>query len=80
MSADQSLEEIVDFNNWLGEQPHPYKIVVAGKHDLLLYKARAGEGMRHAATGISRSFCCMALNAACRVSIGMFNDRLRFIV
>jgi hypothetical protein len=30
-----SLEEIADFNNWLGEQPHRYKIVVAGNHDLL---------------------------------------------
>jgi Icc-related predicted phosphoesterase len=36
MSAGRSLEEIADFNNWLGEQPHPYKIVVAGNHDLLL--------------------------------------------
>jgi hypothetical protein len=38
MNAGQSLEEIVDFNNRLGEQPHPYKIVVAGNHDLLLDK------------------------------------------
>jgi Icc-related predicted phosphoesterase len=40
-----SLQEIVDFNAWLGELPHPYKIVVAGNHDLLFEmdpeKARA---------------------------------------
>jgi predicted phosphohydrolase len=33
------LEEIVDFNDWLGEQPHPHKIVVAGNHDLLFETA-----------------------------------------
>lgn len=26
---------IVEFNKWLGEQPHPHKIVVAGNHDRL---------------------------------------------
>lgn len=24
---------VVDFNEWLGELPHPYKIVIAGNHD-----------------------------------------------
>lgn len=27
--------EIVDFNQWLGEQPHRFKVVIAGNHDLL---------------------------------------------
>jgi Icc-related predicted phosphoesterase len=27
-------EIIIDFNNWLGNLPHKYKIVVAGNHDL----------------------------------------------
>src|SRR5271163_2230797 len=35
MRTGTSLEEIADFNDWLGEQPHPHKIVVAGNHDLL---------------------------------------------
>jgi Icc-related predicted phosphoesterase len=39
MSAGKSLEEIADFNDWLGGQPHPHKIVVAGNHDLLFEKA-----------------------------------------
>lgn len=25
--------ELINFNNWLGEQPHKHKIVVAGNHD-----------------------------------------------
>jgi Icc-related predicted phosphoesterase len=45
MRTGLSLQEIVDFNAWLGELPHPYKIVVAGNHDLLFEmdpeKARA---------------------------------------
>lgn len=27
----ESMEAVVDFNNWLGELPHRYKIVVPGK-------------------------------------------------
>ena len=29
------LYEIADFNEWLGDLPHPHKIVIAGNHDLL---------------------------------------------
>ena len=28
-------ERIVDFNQWLGKQPHRHKIVIAGNHDLM---------------------------------------------
>lgn len=41
MGAGRSLDEITDFNAWLGDQPHPYKIVVAGNHDLLLQQTPA---------------------------------------
>jgi len=27
------LHELYDFNDWLGEQPHQHKIVIAGNHD-----------------------------------------------
>jgi len=27
------LEDVADFNAWLGDQPHPVKIVIAGNHD-----------------------------------------------
>lgn len=27
--------EIIEFNEWLGELPHPHKIVIAGNHDFL---------------------------------------------
>lgn len=27
------LHELEDFNNWLGEQPHQHKIIIAGNHD-----------------------------------------------
>jgi hypothetical protein len=39
MSTGMSLEEIADFNDWLGEPPHPYKVVFAGNHDLLFEKS-----------------------------------------
>jgi len=35
MLSGSRLEEIVDFDGWLGSLPHPHKIVVAGNHDLL---------------------------------------------
>ena len=28
-----SLNEFVEFNRWMSEQPHKYKIFVAGNHD-----------------------------------------------
>ena len=34
MRTGNDLAEIIDFNNWLGEQPHAYKLVVPGNHDL----------------------------------------------
>ena len=44
MRTGTSLEEIADFKDWLGEQPHPHKIVVAGNHDLLFEKAPENPG------------------------------------
>jgi predicted phosphohydrolase len=32
----RSMAEIIDFNNWLGELPHRYKIVVPGNHEYFL--------------------------------------------
>jgi Icc-related predicted phosphoesterase len=32
----KNLEEIVDFNNWLGELPHRHKIIVPGNHEFFL--------------------------------------------
>ncbi|MEO1655000.1 MAG: metallophosphatase domain-containing protein, partial [Bacteroidota bacterium] len=29
-----SLGELEDFNNWLGELPHPQKVIIAGNHDI----------------------------------------------
>ncbi|XP_011503727.1 PREDICTED: metallophosphoesterase MPPED2 isoform X2 [Ceratosolen solmsi marchali] len=29
-----SLQEVIDFNNWIGNLPHKYKIVIAGNHEL----------------------------------------------
>lgn len=28
------LEEVIDFNNWIGQLPHKYKVVIAGNHEL----------------------------------------------
>lgn len=35
MHSGQRLNEIVDFNDWLGSLPHRHKVVIAGNHDLL---------------------------------------------
>jgi Icc-related predicted phosphoesterase len=50
MRTGISLEEIVDFNDWLGEQPHPHKIVVAGNHDLFfeMFPDKAREHLSNA--------------------------------
>jgi Icc-related predicted phosphoesterase len=32
----QSIEEITDFNNWLGELPHRFKAIVPGNHEFFL--------------------------------------------
>ena len=33
-----STEDTITFNRWLGELPHPHKIVIAGNHDTLFQK------------------------------------------
>jgi predicted phosphohydrolase len=32
----KSLDAIEDFNDWLGELPHPYKLIVPGNHEFFL--------------------------------------------
>jgi Icc-related predicted phosphoesterase len=46
MVHGRSVDEIDDFNAWLGEQSHPYKIVVAGNHDLL-FASKPAEARAH---------------------------------
>jgi Icc-related predicted phosphoesterase len=35
-----SLEDVVEFNDWLGSLPHPHKIVIAGNHDFCFERDR----------------------------------------
>ena len=35
MAFGDTPKEIVDFNQWLGKQPHRFKVVIAGNHDLM---------------------------------------------
>ena len=35
-----SLEDVLEFNDFLGTLPHPYKIVIAGNHDFCFEKDR----------------------------------------
>ena len=35
-TESSTLEEIIDFNNFLGMLPHKYKIVIAGNHEYIL--------------------------------------------
>ncbi|NQY36006.1 MAG: metallophosphoesterase [Alteromonadaceae bacterium] len=45
------LEELEDFNNWLGELPHRYKIVIAGNHDWC-FERRNAESRKIITNGI----------------------------
>jgi Icc-related predicted phosphoesterase len=42
MYSGKDEREIIDFNDWLGEQDFKDKIVVAGNHDLLFQRRRIG--------------------------------------
>ena len=42
-STKHSVELLKEFNTWLGEQPHPVKIVVAGNHDKVIEKLGADQ-------------------------------------
>jgi Icc-related predicted phosphoesterase len=35
MAFGDRPKEIVDFNHWLGKQPHWFKVVIAGNHDVM---------------------------------------------
>jgi predicted phosphodiesterase len=35
MTYGSAPREIIDFNAWLGRQPHRHKIIIAGNHDRL---------------------------------------------
>ena len=37
-----SLDDVLEFNDFLDSLPHPYKIVIAGNHDLCFEKERKG--------------------------------------
>jgi len=37
-----SLDDVLEFNDFLGTLPHPNKIVIAGNHDLIFEKGRKG--------------------------------------
>jgi Icc-related predicted phosphoesterase len=36
-TVNGTIPEIVDFNEWLTEQPHRYKVLISGNHDWLYY-------------------------------------------
>jgi Icc-related predicted phosphoesterase len=35
----RSAEKLIDFNEWLGELPHPYRVVIPGNHDSIVENA-----------------------------------------
>ena len=47
MAFGDTPREIVDFNQWLGKQPHRHKIVIAGNHDLM-FERHPGAAQRAA--------------------------------
>lgn len=36
MAFGYAPKEIADFNHWLSTQPHRYKVVIAGNHDVMI--------------------------------------------
>jgi Icc-related predicted phosphoesterase len=45
MTNGYRKEEIVDFNDWLGEQPQAKKVVIAGNHDRLFESTTSAQGV-----------------------------------
>ena len=33
LSTGWEADALIDFDDWLGELPHPHKVVIAGNHD-----------------------------------------------
>jgi len=42
MNTGRNFHEVTDFANWFMNQPHKYKILVAGNHDILMEQNRFG--------------------------------------
>jgi len=38
-----NVKEVQDFNAWIGDLPHPHKLVIAGNHDFLFQYLEEGE-------------------------------------
>lgn len=51
MVHGRAIEEIDDFNDWLGSLPHRHRIVVAGNHDLL-FESSSAEAHTHLTNAI----------------------------
>ena len=64
MRSGKIVDEIKDFNYWLGEQPFQHRIVIAGNHDLLL---EARSSLSHLLT-----------NAVYLQDSGLEIDRIKF--
>ena len=41
MAFGTKPKEIIQFNQWLGTLPHPYKVVIAGNHDVMFERHSA---------------------------------------
>ena len=50
MAFGTKPKEIIQFNQWLGTLPHPYKVVIAGNHDVMFerHSATARELLKNA--------------------------------
>ena len=44
MTFGDGPKEIVEFNQWLGRQPHRHKVVIAGNHDSMFERHREPPG------------------------------------
>lgn len=43
ITGQGEMRTMIDFNKWLGELPHPYKVVIGGNHDISLGDERREE-------------------------------------
>jgi Icc-related predicted phosphoesterase len=61
MMDNRSAEGLLDFNQWLGELPHPFRVVIPGNHDSVLEDRSRRRLITNAALLINESVEIMGL-------------------
>ncbi|XP_070528242.1 UPF0046 protein C25E10.12 isoform X5 [Cardiocondyla obscurior] len=88
-----SLQEVIEFNNWIGNLPHKHKIVIAGNHELSFDPTfthpfsvhTSGDHQKHTGTSIlddiptlgHGDLCCTGVRAGCVELLSTVQNRVK---